>query len=238
MRAYAPRRRRQAGGPRPGQGRPARSRRRRSIASRRCSSSRCASRSRIRAFRATTADRAALPAVTSVTIIGPHNADGARRHAEPPADLRRASPATPPQEAACAQQDPVDSWRGARIAARSTDDGRRGADGVLRRRRADGGGSMPASSWRFAALLVDPEFLFRVETDPAHRAEAAARPCSRADVYRISDLELASRLSFFLWSSIPDDELLDAGGAGHARRIRRCSSAGQADAGRPARRRR
>ena len=50
-------------------------------------------------------------------------------------------------------------------------------------------------------LLVDPEFLFRVEHDPADAASKS--------VYRVSDLELASRLSFFLWSSIPDDELLD-----------------------------
>ena len=50
-------------------------------------------------------------------------------------------------------------------------------------------------------LLVDPEFLFRIEHDPA-----GAAPQS---VSRVSDLELASRLSFFLWSSIPDDELLD-----------------------------
>jgi hypothetical protein len=52
------------------------------------------------------------------------------------------------------------------------------------------------------AVLVSPEFLFRVEQDPAGVAPHTA--------YRISDLELASRLSFFLWSSIPDDELLDA----------------------------
>jgi len=52
------------------------------------------------------------------------------------------------------------------------------------------------------SVLVNPEFLFRVELDPAETASAGA--------YRISDLELASRLSFFLWSSIPDDELLDA----------------------------
>jgi mono/diheme cytochrome c family protein len=49
-------------------------------------------------------------------------------------------------------------------------------------------------------LLVDPDFLFRVERDPA-----SVRPGS---AHRVSDLELASRLSFFLWSSIPDDELL------------------------------
>ncbi len=52
------------------------------------------------------------------------------------------------------------------------------------------------------ALLVAPEFLFRIEQDPA-RAEAGK-------AYPISDLELASRLSFFLWSSIPDDQLLEA----------------------------
>ncbi|MBI2689616.1 MAG: DUF1592 domain-containing protein [Acidobacteria bacterium] len=52
------------------------------------------------------------------------------------------------------------------------------------------------------AILVSPEFLFRVESDPAGVAPQTA--------YRLSDLELASRLSFFLWSSIPDDDLLDA----------------------------
>jgi mono/diheme cytochrome c family protein len=51
-------------------------------------------------------------------------------------------------------------------------------------------------------LLVSPDFLFRIETEPRAAASAAA--------YRISDVELASRLSFFLWSSIPDDDLLDA----------------------------
>src|SRR4029453_18104737 len=51
-------------------------------------------------------------------------------------------------------------------------------------------------------LLVSPEFLFRIERDPSNAAPN--------QVYRISGLELASRLSFFLWSSVPDDELLDA----------------------------
>ena len=56
---------------------------------------------------------------------------------------------------------------------------------------------------------------------PRRRPSPPQAPAPR---YRISDLELASRLSFFLWSSIPDDELLDAGGEGPARRRRRCSS--------------
>ena len=50
-------------------------------------------------------------------------------------------------------------------------------------------------------ILVGPEFLFRIEVDPENVASNTA--------YRISDLELASRLSFFLWSSIPDDQLLE-----------------------------
>ena len=60
------------------------------------------------------------------------------------------------------------------------------------------------------AVLVNPEFLFRVEADPAKTPASAA--------YRISDLELASRLSFFLWSSVPDDALLDAAIRGELRR--------------------
>ncbi|HBY60691.1 MAG TPA: hypothetical protein DEH78_12770 [Solibacterales bacterium] len=59
------------------------------------------------------------------------------------------------------------------------------------------------------AILVSPEFLFRVERDPAGAAPGTA--------YRISDLELASRLSFFLWSSIPDEELLAAAEKGELR---------------------
>jgi mono/diheme cytochrome c family protein len=55
-----------------------------------------------------------------------------------------------------------------------------------------------------ARILVAPRFLFRIEEAPAN-----AR-----NTYRISDLELASRLSFFLWSSIPDPDLLDLADAG------------------------
>jgi len=78
-------------------------------------------------------------------------------------------------------------------------------------------------------LLVSPEFLLRVERDP--EGIAARTP------YRISDVELASRLSFFLWSSIPDDELLDLAArrqlgtpANLARQVRRMLSDPRADA--------
>ena len=60
-----------------------------------------------------------------------------------------------------------------------------------------------------AAILVSPHFLIRVEQDPAGLKPGAA--------YRVSDLELASRLSFFLWSSIPDDPLLAAAVRGDLR---------------------
>ena len=55
-------------------------------------------------------------------------------------------------------------------------------------------------------ILIDPEFLFRIERDPEGAAPGGS--------YRLGGLELASRLSFFLWSSIPDDELLALGARG------------------------
>jgi len=60
-----------------------------------------------------------------------------------------------------------------------------------------------------ARLLVAPRFLYRVEQEPANLAAGAT--------YRISDTELASRLSFFLWSSIPDEQLLDLAAKGRLR---------------------
>lgn len=74
-------------------------------------------------------------------------------------------------------------------------------------RKASANGDVEAGiELALSAVLVSPEFLFRIERDPA-----AAPP---GTVYRISDIELASRLSFFLWSSIPDAELLNVASAG------------------------
>ena len=75
---------------------------------------------------------------------------------------------------------------------------------------AEGGGFEAGIESALAAVLVAPQFLIRVETDPAGSAPGT--------VYRISELELASRLSFFIWSSLPDDELLEAAGRGDLRR--------------------
>jgi hypothetical protein len=77
-------------------------------------------------------------------------------------------------------------------------------------------------------ILSDPQFVYRFERDPAGAPPDTA--------YRVSDLELASRLSFFLWSSIPDDELLDVAAHGklhdHAmleRQVRRMLADPRAD---------
>ena len=59
------------------------------------------------------------------------------------------------------------------------------------------------------AMLISPDFLFRVERDPKDAAPGT--------VYRVDDFALASRLSFFLWSSIPDDQLLDLAEQGKLR---------------------
>jgi Protein of unknown function (DUF1592)/Protein of unknown function (DUF1588)/Protein of unknown function (DUF1585)/Protein of unknown function (DUF1587)/Protein of unknown function (DUF1595)/Cytochrome C oxidase, cbb3-type, subunit III len=74
-------------------------------------------------------------------------------------------------------------------------------------RKASADGDFDAGiEMALSAVLVSPQFLFRVEQDPAGIAPNTA--------YRVSDLELASRLSFFLWSSIPDDQLLESAVAG------------------------
>ena len=61
-----------------------------------------------------------------------------------------------------------------------------------------------------SSVLVNPQFLFRIERDPPDVPSGTA--------YRIDDVELASRLSFFLWSSMPDDELLDLAASGELSR--------------------
>src|SRR5688572_15048164 len=79
------------------------------------------------------------------------------------------------------------------------------------------------------AVLASTEFLFRIERDPRNTAPQTP--------YRVSDVELATRLSFFLWSSVPDDELLDVAIAGKLsqpatleRQVKRMLASPKADA--------
>jgi hypothetical protein len=89
--------------------------------------------------------------------------------------------------------------------------------------RQDGGSFDAGIQLALERVLVDPDFLLRLyrDPDPSRRTGApqltpalptreSGRPRTPTPVYRLSDLELASRLSFFLWNSIPDERLLDA----------------------------
>jgi hypothetical protein len=80
--------------------------------------------------------------------------------------------------------------------------------------RKDGGNFDSGIQFALERLLVDPDFLLRVYLD-RNLKPATASPAS---AYRLSDLEVASRLSFFLWSSIPDEQLLDLAERGHLTR--------------------
>jgi hypothetical protein len=75
--------------------------------------------------------------------------------------------------------------------------------------RSDGGSFDDGIEVGLQRVLVDPEFVYRSEPEPASLADGKS--------YRLSDLALASRLSFFLWSSVPDDELIDVAAQGKLR---------------------
>ena len=147
------------------------------------------------------------PAVYQVTITGPYSPQGA---ADTPSRRRLfvCRPDEPHREEACAEEILATLMRRAYRRPVSAAD----TEGPLAfYREARAAGSFDDGIERaLAAVLINPEFLFRVELDPARAAAGAA--------YRISDLELASRLSFFLWSSIPDDELLAAAERGELSR--------------------
>ena len=138
------------------------------------------------------------PAVVRVTITGPIDGTGAT---DTPSRHRIfvCRPTNAAQETGCAKT--IVSTLARRAYRRPvTDADLQGLFTFYNAGRSEGG--FEAGIERaLRALLVSPEFLFRAESDPAGIAPNTN--------YRVSDLELASRLSFFLWSSIPDDELLD-----------------------------
>jgi mono/diheme cytochrome c family protein len=139
------------------------------------------------------------PAISQLSITGPYAAKGAD---DTPSRRRIfiCRPAAPREEEGCAKRILTTLMRRAyRRPVTNADVERPMA--FYREGRSEG--TFDAGIGRaLTAVLFNPEFLLRVELDPAKVPAGAA--------YRISDLELASRLSFFLWSSIPDDELLDA----------------------------
>jgi hypothetical protein len=152
-----------------------------------------------------------LPArLTSVTIVGPYNPSGP---GDTPSRRRIfvCSPAAPAREAACARTILASLARRAYRGMQTPANLQVLVD-FYQKGRADGGTFEQGIEFALRRLLVSPEFLYRIEDEPVARTAKVAATAS--SVYKINDLELASRLSFFLWSSIPDDELLDVASRG------------------------
>ena len=134
------------------------------------------------------------PALASVTISGPYNAKGL---GETPSRQKIfvCHPAGVQDEETCAKK--ILSALARQAYRRPVTGGDiEGLLGLYKMGRSEGGFES-GIGMALQKILVSPEFLVRVERDPANTAPNAA--------YRISDLELASRLSFFLWSASPDD---------------------------------
>jgi mono/diheme cytochrome c family protein len=144
-----------------------------------------------------------LPHLTSVAIAGPFEASGS---GDTPSRRKIfvCQPATSGEELPCARK--IVSTLARRAYRRPVE----AADidpllAVYQSERKDGSFDNGIEAV-LNRVLADPEFIFRFERDPSD---------AKAGVpYRISNIELASRLSFFLWSSIPDDELLDLASSG------------------------
>ncbi|MFQ5993395.1 MAG: DUF1592 domain-containing protein, partial [Nitrospiraceae bacterium] len=137
------------------------------------------------------------PGVASVSIAGPYNPKGM---AETPSRRKVfvCRPSSAQDEEPCARE--ILSTLARRAYRRPlTDDDLQILLDFYKRGHNEGGFEAGIGT-ALERILVGPEFLFRIEADPKNIAPNTAYP--------ISDLELASRLSFFLWSSIPDDQLL------------------------------
>ncbi|HUG93704.1 MAG TPA: DUF1592 domain-containing protein [Planctomycetaceae bacterium] len=152
------------------------------------------------------------PAVYEISITGPFEASGP---GDTPSRRRIfiAQPAGPEDEEDCARRILANLMR--RAYRRPVDDENlKTPMGFFRRGRAVGGFDA-GIELALSSVLVNPQFLFRIERDPVWHDSPSRDGATRrvapqsGTAYRITDLELASRLSFFLWSSIPDDELLD-----------------------------
>ena len=159
--------------------------------------------------RSTRPGRGRQPAIASVTVSGPFGADGA---GDTPSRrrifvCRPSTRASADEQRACAREIATTLARRAYRRPVTDEDLERLLP--FYEQGLTEGGFERGIQRALERLLVSPEFLFRIERDPEGIAADTA--------YAISDLELASRLSFFLWSSVPDDELLDIAARGELR---------------------
>jgi len=146
------------------------------------------------------------PAIYQISINGPYDSTGP---GSTPSRQRifACHPAAPAEEDACAERILSTLTRRAYRRPIASVDLRKPMEFFRRAKARDGFEAGIEAALN--ALLVSPEFLFRIEREPAGVAPGAA--------YLLDDVALASRLSFFLWSSIPDDELLAAAERGELR---------------------
>jgi hypothetical protein len=137
------------------------------------------------------------PAIASITIDGPFTAKGI---SETPSRQKifTCHPSAEAEQDACAKK--ILSSLARRAYRRPVTDKDVAALSKLYAAGKADGGFESGVRMAIQGILVSPEFLFRIERDPAGMAPETT--------YQLSDIDLASRLSFFLWSSIPDEELL------------------------------
>jgi hypothetical protein len=169
----------------------------------------------VQRFDATTADLqtgvqfgyTTVPHLSGVEILGPYNVSGpgntpsrARIFVCRPASAQGAGAASPAQETACART--IISTLARRAYRRPVTDADVAPLLTFYRAGRDSGDFDKGIEMALRRILADPNFVFRFERDPANISAGAP--------YRITNIELASRLSFFLWSSIPDEDLLKA----------------------------
>jgi len=135
------------------------------------------------------------PVVNVVSIAGPYDAKGG---GESPSRRKIfvCHPTGAQDEDACAKK--IITTLARRAYRRPVTD--EDVQALLKFYKAGDSGFDDSIGMALQGMLLSPDFLFRAEHDPVNAPET---------VHRISDLELASRLSFFLWSSIPDDDLLN-----------------------------
>ncbi|HEY8518880.1 MAG TPA: DUF1592 domain-containing protein [Gammaproteobacteria bacterium] len=147
--------------------------------------------------------RGTRPAIELVTIIGPHNATGPGRT---PSRERIfvCEPASAAEEAPCARE--IIATLARRAYRRPVEDADIDALWPFYEARRAQAGFDAGIQRVLERLLVSPQFLYRIERVPPN-----AKP---GEAFEVSPIELASRLSFFLWSSLPDDELLELAESG------------------------
>jgi mono/diheme cytochrome c family protein len=164
--------------------------------------------SRLQPFLRTTidaGDHTGLPHIASVTITGPFNATGP---GETPSRRRifTCRP-TAAEETTCAKT--ILTTLGSRAYRRPMTRAESDRLMTLYRTGREQGGFEKGIEFGLRGILANPKFVYRAERDPG--------TVTPGSTYRIDDYELASRLSFFLWSSIPDDELMSVAGRGRLR---------------------